>query len=243
VHDGALREVCVEVHGLPAMVLEVETFSPSDEIAMGRGLRLPALGPGQRDFRHVHAPPFKDAARSVYGQFDNCPISVQLDESAAIDGPQETGTAKIGEGATASATEQGPGIPAQMSGALCPFFTGGQEIVTVGQKLAPSVRRDISQWATVVEARNPLAPTGRNATYRQVGRLGVIDRSGSGLHNWQGRLSLQAPAPFTPIPKTVPNGSYSEKLLGLFEHLRMGDALAFAKQSSGSGHHLELGHI
>jgi hypothetical protein len=40
----------------------------------------------------------------------------------------------------------------------------------------------------------------------------------------------------------APNGSYAEKLLGSFEHLRMGDALTFAEQSCRSGHRLEFGN-
>src|ERR1700738_4883719 len=31
------------------------------------------------------------------------------------------------------------------------------------------------------------------------------------------------------VPKSVPNGSYAKGLFGFFEHLRMGDALAFAE--------------
>jgi putative ABC transport system substrate-binding protein len=42
-------------------------------------------------------------------------------------------------------------------------------------------------------------------------------------------LSLQSPEPFTCVPKSVPNGSYAKGLFGFFEHLRMGDALAFAE--------------
>jgi hypothetical protein len=44
----------------------------------GPSHRLPSnLGPPwQTDFRHIDAPPFKDAPRSVRGELDNRPISV-----------------------------------------------------------------------------------------------------------------------------------------------------------------------
>src|SRR6202048_2330938 len=56
----------------------------------------------------------------------------------------------------------------------------------------------------------------------------------------QSRPPFQPPEPFTPIPKSIPNGFYAKKLLGSFEHFRMRDALAFAEQSCRSGHHLEF---
>ena len=80
------------------------------------------------------------------------------------------------------AAEQGRRIPAQLSRALGPIFTPGQEVVAVTQKLAPSVRCDVGKWAMVVEARDPVDPTGRNATCSHVGRyffksfrIGVLD--------------------------------------------------------------------
>src|SRR3981081_810881 len=66
--------------------------------------------------------------------------------------------------------EQGRGIPAQLSRAPGPIFTPGQEFVAVAQKLAPSVRWDVGEWAMVVEARDPVDPTGRNATCSHIGR-------------------------------------------------------------------------
>ena len=55
--------------------------------------------------------------------------------------------------------------------------------------------------------------------------------------------STSLPPPLTPIPKSVPNGSYAEKLLGSFEHLRIRDALAFAQQSCRSGPRLVLAEL
>src|SRR6202022_847477 len=81
-----------------------------------------------------------------------------------------------------TAAEQGRSIPAQLSRAPGPIFTPGQEIVAVAQKLAPSVRWDVGVWAMVVEARDPVDPTGRNSTCSNVGRyffksirIGVLD--------------------------------------------------------------------
>src|ERR1700730_15421931 len=50
-----------------------------------------ALDPWQRDLPSVDAPTFKDMPRSVRSQFDACPISMQFKQSAAVDGPQQTG--------------------------------------------------------------------------------------------------------------------------------------------------------
>src|SRR6202048_2422747 len=68
------------------------------------------------------------------------------------------------------AAEQGRTIPPQLSRAPGPIFTPGQEIVAVAQKLARSVRWDVGEWAMVVEARDPVDPTGRNATCSHIGR-------------------------------------------------------------------------
>ena len=99
----------------------------------------------------------------------------------------------------------------------------------------------------VVEARDPVDPTGRNATCSHIGRyffwiksfrIGVLDRYG--LRDGRSRPPFQPPELFTPIPKSVPNRFYTKKLLGCFEHLRMGDRLTLAEQSCRSGHHLEF---
>src|ERR1700737_4577446 len=105
------------------------------------------------------------------------------------------------------AAEQGRSIPAQLSRAPGPIFAPRQEIVAVAQKLAPSVRWDVGEWAMVVEARDPVDPTGRNATCSHVDlrfRIGDLDRYG--LRDGRRRPHSQPPEPFTPIPKSVPNG-------------------------------------
>src|ERR1700681_3054677 len=144
------------------------------------------------------------------------------------------------------AAEQGRSIPAQLSRAPGQIFTPGQEIVAVAQKLAPSVRWDVGEWAMVVEARDPVDPTGRNATCSHIGRyffwiktfrIDVLDRYG--LRDGRSRPPFQPPEPFTCIPKSVPNRSYAKGLFDSFEHLRMGDALTSAEQPYRSGHHLE----
>jgi hypothetical protein len=54
-----------------------------------------ALDPWQRDLPSVDPPTFKDVPRSVRSQFDDCPISMQFKQSAAVDGPQQTGAAPV----------------------------------------------------------------------------------------------------------------------------------------------------
>src|ERR1700722_8269342 len=121
-----------------------------------------------------------------------------------------------------TAPEQACSIPASLSRAPGPIFTPGQEIVAVAQKLAPSVRCDVGEWAMVVEARDPVDPTGRNATCSYVGRyffwinsfcMGVLDRYG--LRDGRSSLRFQPPEPFSPIPKSTPNGPYPENFLAL----------------------------
>jgi hypothetical protein len=104
---------------------------------------LAPIDPG-RDISCVKPPTVKDAPRAIRGEFENGPIAVQLDESAAIDGPQETGTTKMCDGPITAAAEQGQGVPAQLNGTLRPVFTRDQEIAAVAQKLLPSVLRDVS---------------------------------------------------------------------------------------------------
>jgi hypothetical protein len=62
-----------------------------------------------------------------------------------------------------------------------------------------------------------------------------------GLRHGRSRPPFQPPEPFSPIPKSVPNGSYAKGLFGFFEHLRMQNALALAEQSCRSGPRLEFG--
>jgi hypothetical protein len=88
---------------------------------------------------------------------------MQFKQSAAVDGPQQTGTTRMRERSGPMAAEQGRSIPAQLSRAPSPIFIPGQEIVAVAQKLAPSVQWDVGEWAMVFEARDPVDPTGRNA--------------------------------------------------------------------------------
>jgi hypothetical protein len=67
------------------------------------------------------------------------------------------------------AAEECRSIPAQLSRATGPIFTRGQEIAAVAQKLPPSVPWDVGERAMVVEARDPVDPTGRNATCSHIG--------------------------------------------------------------------------
>jgi hypothetical protein len=64
-----------------------------------------ALDPWQSELCHINTTTFKDVRRSVHGQFETCPISVYLDDSAAIDGPQQTGVSRMHERTNGAATE------------------------------------------------------------------------------------------------------------------------------------------
>jgi hypothetical protein len=78
--------------------------------------------PRQREVRSVETPAVKDASRSVHREFDNGLISMELQESAAVDDPQKTGSTEVLEGAFAPAAKQRHGLPAQPGGALGPVF-------------------------------------------------------------------------------------------------------------------------
>ena len=67
------------------------------------------------------------APRPILGQLNNGPVSMKLNQPAAIDGPQQTRTAGTVERTVAAPAEQGHGVPAQCGGALGPA-TGGQEL-------------------------------------------------------------------------------------------------------------------
>jgi hypothetical protein len=53
----------------------------------------------------------KNAPRPIFSQLNNGPVATKLDQPAAIDGPQQTGTASMRERTMAAATKQGEGIP------------------------------------------------------------------------------------------------------------------------------------
>jgi hypothetical protein len=67
--------------------------------------------PGQPDVRGVNTPTLKNAPRPILRQFKNGPISMELDQAAAIDGPKQTGSARTVERTMTAAAEQGQGIP------------------------------------------------------------------------------------------------------------------------------------
>ena len=73
---------------------------------------LPSSGsdPGHPDIACLKTPTFKNPPRPILGQFNDRPVAVKLDQPAAIDGPNQTGTATMHE-RTMAAAEQGQGIP------------------------------------------------------------------------------------------------------------------------------------
>jgi hypothetical protein len=68
--------------------------------------------PWQDDFHRGNVPTVKDALRSIHWKIDDRPISMKLDEFAAIDGPEETSATEMHQRIIAMATEQSPRIPA-----------------------------------------------------------------------------------------------------------------------------------
>src|ERR1700730_5672978 len=68
------------------------------------GLQL--LGPGQSDFGRIDISTVKDALGSMHWDVDDCPVSMHLDEPAAVDGPYQTGAAGIVERPLGRTTEQ-----------------------------------------------------------------------------------------------------------------------------------------
>jgi Bacterial conjugation TrbI-like protein len=49
--------------------------------------RARLLGPGQSDFGRIYIPSGKDALGSMHWNVDHCPVAMQFDEPAAVDGP------------------------------------------------------------------------------------------------------------------------------------------------------------
>jgi hypothetical protein len=70
----------------PSRVTEAALKHENLRLDLGRRGALPG-DPWQRDFRHIEAAPFKDAPRSIRRELDNRPISMEFDQSPAIDGP------------------------------------------------------------------------------------------------------------------------------------------------------------
>jgi hypothetical protein len=68
--------------------------------------------PWQGDFPSGNVPTVKDALRSIHWKFDDRPISMQLYEFAASDGPEEASPTEMHQRIIAMATEQSPRIPA-----------------------------------------------------------------------------------------------------------------------------------
>src|SRR6266481_5964214 len=62
--------------------------------------------PWQGDFPRGNVPTVEDALRSVHRKLDDCPISMEFYEFAAIDGPEETSATEMHQRIIAMATEQ-----------------------------------------------------------------------------------------------------------------------------------------
>ena len=78
------------------------------------GGRNPSLCsvPGQDDFPRGNVPTGKGALRAIHRNLDGRPISMKLNEFAAIDRPEQTSAPEMHQRIIAMATEQRPRIPA-----------------------------------------------------------------------------------------------------------------------------------
>src|ERR1700746_2455940 len=70
------------------------------------------LAPRQGNLRHVDIATVEDTLGSVHWDVDNCPVAMELNEPAALEGPQEARAAGIVEGPPGRTTEQAHRIPA-----------------------------------------------------------------------------------------------------------------------------------
>src|SRR6202048_3144311 len=120
--------------------------------------RASLQGPGQSDLRRIHIPAGKNALPCLEGDIYHCPITVQLEKPAAVDGPQKASATGIVEGPLGRATEQSHRIPAQFSGALGPVFRGPQEFFAVVHELSPTVPRDVTGWISILKGRDTIDP-------------------------------------------------------------------------------------
>ena len=78
-HKGALREVCVEIHGPTHWMSE----------------RLTLTYPRQRDFCCINTPSLKHAPRPVLRPFDQRPLAMEFDHSTTFERPGESSISKI----------------------------------------------------------------------------------------------------------------------------------------------------
>jgi hypothetical protein len=51
--------------------------------------------PGRPEIPHIKAPAVDNAVRSILSQLDNGPFAMQLDQPAAIDGPEQSAPGKL----------------------------------------------------------------------------------------------------------------------------------------------------
>jgi hypothetical protein len=146
-------------HLLPAVSDDLLIAPSADASASTLAERSLCSIPRQNDFPRRNVPTVKDALRSVHWKLDDRPISMQLYEFAAIDGPEETSAPEMHQRIIAMATEQSPRIPAKFGSALGPVFGRVQEAMAIAHELIPTVPWDVSWWTKIVEAGDPLDPT------------------------------------------------------------------------------------
>jgi hypothetical protein len=115
------------------------------------GTPLPKL-PSQHAV-HGDGPPMVGLLRAIR-RLDHGPVSVQADELATGDIPQQPGAAQSVDRALPVAAEQAHGVPAGRGGARGPVRRAGHESLAIADKLLPPVRRYISRCSAEVETGN-----------------------------------------------------------------------------------------
>jgi hypothetical protein len=222
------------------------------------GFWLATADPRRRELGAVKAAPVKDALRSGH-KLDDGPVAMQLDEPAALDGPNEAAGAEICAGAIAVTAEQGQRVPTQFGSAPSPVFGRDNELVAVDHELAPSVRQDVNRPMMIVETGNPMGPIRWNLeAFRYVRRILFNEswflsfRTSTAVRrrsDWwlRGRIGdrcgglRQRPCPLARVSKSGPKRSYSEGLLGPLECFCVGHVLLVAEQTRRSSLRLQFG--
>jgi hypothetical protein len=165
--------------------------------------------PGQSDLRRIHIPAGKNALPCVERDVDHCPITMQLEKPAAVDGPQEAGVAGMVERPFGRTTEQSHGIPAESGGTLGPVFRRVQEALTVFNELAPTVPRNVTGRTIRIKPGNTLDPISGKLRLRCCFFLvGLL------IQLWQ------LPQPVTASSKSGPKRPYAKGFLRALENLR-----------------------
>ena len=119
----------------------------------------------------------------------------------------------------------------------------------------PSGKPNVRRCRLVIETRDTFDPRHGNAALRGSlfciigGANGImhllwdsLSRRQLGVRRERNALCWQAPGPFASDAKSMPDGSYAEILLCLYERFRMLNLLVFTKQSYRTRFYLKFGY-